>query len=704
MLQYKAEQIRAFAKYYNIADEFIDAWGNKTEIPASAQLSVLRALGVDAHLDTMEPHDVSELPETHPGVLVVQQQLPIQFRLTLPSELSTARWILTTEDGTSSTGELTLTQPKKITIGKQKFVQYVCTLQPITQSGYHELGVDVGVGEQSLKITLIVTPSRCFHPHPQAKIWGISTQLYSLRRENDQGIGDFTALQMLIHEAAAKGADYIGINPIHLNYRFEHDVSPYSPSSRKQLNWIYLDITRVPGAQNLELSAIESKPEVDYIAVYEAKKSNLYQAFLQFEVRPPEEQVKKAFDAYLKHEGEHLHQASIFEALVEHFFDTGHDYVGWQSFPEEYQQVDAEAVITFAKQNAKRVRFFQFLQWQTEEQLSACHEFAKQVGMKVGLYQDLAVGCHRGGFDTWSNPACYLMTASAGAPPDLMNLKGQNWGLPPFHPMTLKQQGYAPFIQLLRKSMRHAGALRIDHVLGLLRIWCVPEAESAAEGAYLHYPIDDLFGIIALESHRYQCQIIGEDLGVVPDQMREKMKQYGLLSYRVFFFEKQDETYIPPQEYPQNSMAVLATHDLPTIAGFWSGEDLIQRKSIGLFPTEDVYQAQLQQRYQEKIQLQTMLELPQGSDAFSKVVNCALHQHLATCRSHMVTVQLEDLVGQTKAVNIPGTWKEYPNWRLRMTKTVSEIFQETSVHQLTTAVQQTRLSVQHSLMKEPNYE
>jgi 4-alpha-glucanotransferase len=298
--------------------------------------------------------------------------------------------------------------------------------------------------------------------------------------------------------------------------------------------------------------------------------------------------------------------------------------------------------------------------------------------MEIGLYRDLAVGCDRSGAETWANPKAFLGGAHVGAPPDIFNPAGQDWGLPPFHPNALREEGYGSFVELIRANMRHAGGLRIDHVMGLQHLYCIPEGCSPAEGAYVGYPIDDLLGILALESQRHRCLVVGEDLGTVPEGFREKMGAANILSYRVLFFEQDWDHggFVAPQNYPRNALAVAGSHDLPTLLGWWEGRDIDQKERLGLYPTNEA-RSQRQRREQDRESILRAFRsegLLNGNEHISpEQFAIAAHEFLARSGSALVLPQLDDLLGEADQVNVPATSFENPNWRRRYQLALEEI-------------------------------
>ena len=321
---------------------------------------------------------------------------------------------------------------------------------------------------------------------------------------------------------------------------------------------------------------------------------------------------------------------------------------------------------SYAEAHAERVEFYEYLQWQAELQLEAVGRRSMELGLGVGLYQDLAVSVDRGGAEAWANQDLYAIAASVGAPPDDFNLHGQDWGLPPLAPERLRAAAYAPFIATLRANMRHAGALRIDHVMALARLYWVPQGAAPREGAYVHYPFEDLVGIVALESHRNRCMVIGEDLGTVPDEVRATLTRVGILSYRVLLFERQQSgDFKPPAEYPADSLVTATTHDLPTLAGYWEGRDLALRRELGLYPSEEVRQAQVGARAQDRARLLRALEreglLPEGASVdpaslpqMTRALMLKIHAFLARSRARVLVVQPEDVLQLREQVNLPA--------------------------------------------------
>jgi 4-alpha-glucanotransferase len=391
---------------------------------------------------------------------------------------------------------------------------------------------------------------------------------------------------------------------------------------------------------------------------------------------------------------------ATFDALDAHFRKQGPQYWGWPSWPAEYTSPLSPAVQRFASEHVEEVEFFLYLQWIAEEQLASVQTLARERGMTIGIYGDVAVGVNPGGSETWANRRLYLQGVSIGAPPDALAHKGQDWGIPPQDPSELRDQAYVPFITLLRNNMRAVGALRLDHVMALCRLWWVPRGFSASDGVYVRYPLQDLMRILALESVRNRCLIVGEDLGTVPDEMRAAMEHFHTYHYNVLLFEKTpDGAFKSPDRYLTRSLASVTTHDLPPIKSWWEGLDIELRIRLGLYPSEAVRDQEIEQRKHDRRALMAALvskglwhlaphaPLPDFSHALMR----AIHVYLGYSSARLAVVQLEDLIGMTDPVNVPGTDKEHANWQRKLMKNVDDIFRDPEVIEALQAIGKARL-------------
>lgn len=710
--------------FCGIETEFNDAWGKPTRVSETQQLELLKAQGFDIEDDDTvrlqllaRQLDFWQQPLQQVSVQRLGEPLQVSLQVALEQANTVIALQLTCEDGQHYTCDLTpvdgeLTQV--IVLDEVEYHQYLHELPWQLPAGYHQLAIAGSAQQQRL----IITPGHCFQPEQftRHKQWGIALQLYALRSERNWGIGDFTDLSHTLSYLASVGADFIGLNPIHALYpAMPESASPYSPSSRRWLNISYIDVEAMPGFANCsrtkalveapgfvsQISEQRSKDYVDYSGVMQLKlpaMKSLYQWFSEQKSTTAKD-INKAFKQFKLQGGDSLQQLALYDALHAHLYQQNSDYWGWPNWPEQYRDPESDAVMQFSKQHSAELDFYCYLQFIAQQQLAQAQQVAKNVGMLLGLYRDLAVGVSEASTEIWSNPQLYCRQACVGAPPDPLGPAGQNWGLPPMYPYQLYKQAYQPIIDLLRANMQYAGALRIDHVMALLRLWWVPKsAATAAGGAYVYYPIMDLLGILALESQRNQAVVIGEDLGTVPDGIRELLSDYGVYSYRVFFFETAaDGGYISPQHYPQQAMATLTTHDLPTLIGFWHCDDLRLGKELGLYQDE----AQLKQLYAERhANKQRILDslhghriggdsvlphdYPRSSEhlGMDKTLNYALQRHLAATPSQLLCLQLEDALEMTQPVNVPGTSSEYPNWRRKLSQSLEQWSQREDIRQL----------------------
>ena len=569
---------------------------------------------------------------------------------------------------------------------------------PQLACGYYTLSAESG--GKSCFVRLIVAPESVYQPKLLAnggRMNGLTMHLYSLRSERNWGIGDFTDLLNLMKYAAEKKLDFVGINPLHALFTSKPAfASPYSPSSREWLNPIYLDIEKVGAFTYNEqlknwlaqpkirqrIAALRITETVTYTAVWACKRDALHMAFNAFEQDTCEaaENERAAFEAFVLEKGKALQGFGLFEALDQYYSRPGQ--VGWQSWPSEFHQPDGEAVEKFARNHEREIRFYMWLQWLCAEQLREVNQAAAEYGVKLGIYGDLAVGVARGSADTWLNRQDYCMDLSVGAPPDPLGPTGQNWDLPPLNPLMLKHTGYEKFAHLLRENMRLYGVLRIDHVMALCRLWWVLNGKTADFGAYVHYDAEVMFAILALESRRNRCVIIGEDLGTVPDEARHLLNRYQVFSYKVMYFSKGWNGFQLPEEYPEQAITVISTHDVAPLAGYWTGKDLDTMFKLGTLPDAAAFQTALDEREHDKADLLDKLketgclgadvQMPAKAD---ETLLAALHKYGALSRSKLYAVQLENLLGVIDNLNVPGVTEGYPNWAQKMPVSLEDFLQ-----------------------------
>ncbi len=497
--------------------------------------------------------------------------------------------------------------------------------------------------------------------------WLLAVQLYGVRSSRNWGMGDFTDLEGLIELAAGLGAGGVGLNPLHALFDDRPaDCSPYSPNSRLFLNALYVDVEKLPefspSAFSDSTDAIARLREgniVDYVAVAELKWRALRLAFAAFKANPkPERQA--AFARFRAERGPLLWRFACFEVLRHKF------KLPWWEWLERWQHPDdTECAKLRAGPDAAEIEFVEFVQWAADQQLRACQVLATRLGMKVGLYLDVAVGVQSDGFDAWNEQVAISRHLAVGAPPDALNTAGQNWGLAGFNAAGLEVQSFEPFRDMLAASMRHAGAIRLDHVLGLKRLYLVPHGFAARDGVYVRMPFDALLAVTAQESAANRCVVIGEDLGTVPEGFREQMADWGIWSYLVMMFERDHHgSFQGVDHYSPNALVTFNTHDLPTFAGWRTGSDLELKRSLGIDPGE----SDDARRHAIAMLLNVLRHHSIDNDHVYAIV-----KFLARTKSRLLAISLEDLLDVTDQPNIPGTVNEHPNWRQRLPVAVDEI-------------------------------
>jgi len=696
------DHLHTRAEQAGLARRYSGFWGAEVEVPDATLQAALHAMGADEH----PAESTSLLPPVH--VVDEGQATTVALLRSAP----TTAWTLEDEHGQQWQGTV---------------AAHAITLPASLPAGYYRLWLDT---QPTHDCTVVVAPARCWVPDALAnegkegqRWWGPCVQLYALRSARNWGMGDLGDLRALVEVMAGLGADFVGLNPLHTLFAQRPEVaSPYSPSSRETLNPLYIAIEDVPEyaegnavrtlvqsvAFQRRLAAQRSAEMVDYAGVAAAKHEALALLWQHFSHEHLAHGTARAaeFHRFVQSQGEGLRLHALFEALQAHFVAADPAVWGWPAWPEAWRDPEAPAVQQFAQAHAEQLQYHCWLQWLAESQLQAAQAHAKALGMGLGLYRDLAVGVNEGGADTWRQRSAYALGMYVGAPPDPLNALGQNWGLPPLNPLRLRPLRFAPFIDTLRANMRHAGALRLDHVMGLMRLfWLPPHDVGGGEGTYAAYPLDALLGILALESVRHRCMVIGEDLGNVAPAMRSAMQSRALLSYRPLFFERDAATqgFAPPATWPAQALAVASTHDLPTLRGFWQGEDLAVQTRLQLFPSEAARAAELQTRTQDRLRLSAALEreglapegmsaaLDQLPDDMDAPLVDAVYRYLARTPCWLLGVQLEDVCGQLLQVNVPGTTEDrFPNWRRKTTLPVDAMATDARLLAFALALRQER--------------
>jgi 4-alpha-glucanotransferase len=513
---------------------------------------------------------------------------------------------------------------------------------------------------------LIVAPPRAFSGDFD-RGWLLAAQLYGVRSVRNWGIGDFTDLEGLIELARGLGADGVGLNPLHALFDDRPaDCSPYSPNSRLFLNPLYIDVERIPEFQpgafdesSDTLARLRASAIVDYVAVAELKWRALRFAFDAFKTNPAGER-QQDFEKFRAERAPLLSRFACFE-MLRHKFNRP-----WWEWPKQWRQ-PGEATCAYLREgpDSAEIEFVEFLQWTADRQLQSCQDRARRLGMKVGLYLDVAVGVQSDGFDAWNEQSAISRHLGVGAPPDPLNLAGQSWGLAGFNAAGLEIQSFEPYREMLRASMRYAGAIRLDHVLGLKRLYLVPHGFAADNGVYVQMPFEALLAATAQESMKHRCVVIGEDLGTVPEGFREKMADWGIWSYQVMMFERDDDgRFRGTDHYASNALVTFNTHDLSSYAGWRSFSDLKLKRSLGIDPGESDDARWL---------ALTMLTDVLRHHDIDRHDLYAVAGFLARTRSRLLAISLEDLLEVIDQPNIPGTVNEHPNWRQRLPLALGEI-------------------------------
>ena len=621
----------------------------------------------------------------------------VRVELNIPAPFAgSLHWTMNAENGGRRDGDVALADCPEISRGdsdgssfSRRWFELPLDLPP----GYHEL--QLTAAEHTAGISLIVSPAVAYEPPSIVagrRLWGVAIQLYALRSRDNWGIGDFGDLQHLIRWLAPHQASFIGLNPLHaLAPADPSRSSPYSPSSRLFLNVLYIAVTGVPeygdcseamtrvGEPQFQsrLRELRLAPLVQYEGVAAAKLEILELLFIDFSKRHIALGTKRAtlFHEFVTRGGASLQSHARFDALDRHFRSTLHTSSGWLSWPEEFRDPGGAAVREFAAQHAEDISFYAYLQWLAHEQLQSAKDLGSALRMELGLYGDCAVGPHPSGSETWADRSGYCMGAEVGAPPDPLAPKGQGWGIPPPNPTLMESRGLSNFIQRMRTNARAYGALRLDHVMSLYRLWWMTAGHSPTQGAYVHYPLPALLAVVALESVRNACLLVGEDLGNVPDAIRRAIPEYGLYECKVLLFEKSGDGRLRrPHEFVRRALGTVTTHDTPTLRGFWENQDIELRRRLELYADPDSYHAAGRERERDKGELLAALEEQRlepihpasAQEPYTPDLAHALHLYLARSNSALIALQLDDLLGMADPVNVPGTDREYPNWQRKL--------------------------------------
>jgi 4-alpha-glucanotransferase len=701
------------ASVCGIEPGFWDIWGHYHETTAEAKRALLQALGMDASGPAQLEHALAQRTRASwerlvaPSV-VAGESAAVELPLQIPAEClgDSARVTVTREDGQIAEFQLNLwdlPQTGSIEMEGRTWVRKQARLPVSLPLGYHRIAVRVGTASASTRY--IVTPERAWSdPHlgRQGRAAGVAVSLYGVRSNRNWGCGDFRDLLDVVDWVAEEvEAGFVALNPLHaIHNRRPFNTSPYLPNCSFYQNFLYLDVEGIEDfAGNRRALDLRSSPEVEReirelrgapFVEYERVSALklrflklLFAGFLHSQWRKATPRARE-FQAFLDREGELLEKFAIYSALDEHLRRSVPDLWLWTDWPEPYRDPASGATRAFSRKHWRQVLFHQYLQWQIDVQLRRAQQRARDRRMAIGLYHDLALATDRFGSDLWAHRPFYVAGCRVGSPPDDFSPKGQDWSFPPPNAEKHREDGFRLFAESIRKNCRHGGALRIDHVMRLFRLYWIPDSFDATQGAYVRECSEDFVRVLALESVRNQVVVIGEDLGTVEPAVRETLARFGILSYRLFYFEKDaNGEFRHYDEYPVQALVSSTTHDLPTLAGYWVCADIHARRTAGAID-EAAFQAQIAQRAVDKQKMLNVLfaqnlmppNLPREAAAYPELIgdlHNAVVGFLALTPSQLLAINQEDLTKELAQQNLPGTTWQYPNWGRKMRFTVEEL-------------------------------
>ena len=729
------ELIRELSVLCGIVPEYWDIFGVRHEAPIETKKAILQSMG----LRIATPEDLQaeiEKKRNRPWNIFIEPvkvlsftEQPLVITVYVPLREGDEESIVfncTLEDEQGRTDTFTFTHDF-VEIADRRTIDGIHHLKinfPLNISkeiGYYTLDLLYMSSRFGISGTsrVVITPDVCYLPaemtntyadaaatagHPERdRTWGPCINLYGLRSDKNWGVGDFTDLRRVTEWTADLGGGFVGINPLHaIPNKRPFGISPYSPVTRLFRNFIYLDVSAVPDVAESstaleliesedfqgQLKALRNSVLVDYRKTALLKRNILQLAFDSFD----ETHLGKAsprgeeFRRYIRREGQLLEDFALFTAMQENF-GAG----SWHRWPEEYRDFRGPEVIAFRNGHDREILFHQYVQWLLDLQHAEVGDTVRQQAMPVGLYQDLAVGSAGDGFDAWIGGDVMAPAMDVGAPPDDFNPGGQNWGFPPLDPEKMRRSGYEVLVRTIRKNMQHAGALRIDHALGMFRLFWIPQGAKPERGAYVHYPTEDILRIIALESVRNKTIVIAEDLGTVGNDVRETLLRYRMLSYKLLYFEKNypDQSFKVPERYADLALCAVTTHDLPTLYGYWAGRDIEEKTRLDLYPNEELRQRQIQERDSDKVHLLEALksqgllpdDFPSDPTTLGMMIPSlclTIYEYLSLSPCKLLAVSLDDIIGTIDQQNMPGTVDSYPNWLRKTPVTLERIMSNRS--------------------------
>ncbi len=664
------------ARRYGVATEFQDWTGRHVDVPEATLVAVLAALGVraateDERAAALAEHDREHWARSLPPTIVARADSEASFWVHVTHGEPVGLWIRL-EDGSVRAGLRQLeNHTPPYDLGERLVGEATFELPADLPLGYHRLYLQAGSSESST--SLIVVPATLELPQRLGakRVWGLATQLYSVQSERSWGVGDLTDLtDLAVWSSANHDAGYILVNPMHAAAPVAPmEPSPYLPTSRRYVNPLYLRPEAIPEfaevgrrsrirRRRLELQADSRRSDlIDRDAAWEAKRDVLETVYRV--ERSAGRQL--AYEAYRVREGRSLDDFAIWCALAERH---GPD---WHRWPKKYSRPSSAAVAGFAAKHADTVDFHRWLQWQLDDQLATAQSTALRAGMELGIMHDLAVGVDPNGADAWAMQDVLALGVTAGAPPDEFNQLGQDWSQPPWRPDQLVNKGYEPFRAMVNAILRHASGIRVDHIIGLFRLWWIPKGAAPTEGTYVRYDHEAMIGILALEAHRAEAVVVGEDLGTVEPWVRDYLARRGLLGTSILWFELDrdgDGGPLPAQRWREYCLSSVTTHDLPPTAGYLAGEHVRLRAELGLL-TRPVEEELADDRTEQSAwvdELRRVGLLGEKPGVDDTVL--ALYRYLGRTPSRLLGLSLADAVGEMRTQNQPGTTNEYPNWRV----------------------------------------
>lgn len=667
--------LRALAERLGVLPEYRESGTNARRITSDdTRETLVRAMGFDAETEATAADALSAIERQTAERLIP----PVRVLAEAKAASATLR-VRTAGPSDWRVEVLGESIERQVTEGRSRSASFVASLPRNLTAGYYDVTVAVSGsgGERTSHQRLIVAPQRCFTVEEaigDRRAFGICANLYTLRSAGNDGVGTFTDLGELVRWSAKRGAAFVGVNPLHATRNCGHEISPYSPISRVFRNDIYLDIHAVPELEHCDEARriMESDEYLRAVSAARASDAVRYQRIAQLR-RPILRALHRVF---LEEQGD---GASPRARGYRKFIDSGgQSLTAFATFLAD-ETNDGEAV-------AEEIDFYRYVQFELDRQLRVVADTARESGMPLGLYTDLAVASGGGGFDAWAYPTMFAKGVDLGAPPDAFSDDGQNWGMPPIVPFRLREDGYRYFVELVRSAMSHAGALRIDHAMGLLRQFWIPTGRSGKEGAYVRFPADELFAILAVESRRHGTVVIGEDLGTVPRGFASLLSRWGILSYRVMYFQRNRRgRYLPASRYSKRALVTSSTHDHPPLECFWQGHDLDLRRGVDQIPTDAAYATAVAERVKEKQWLTDRLrrEGVVNHDAAldTPAGRCrAVNAFISKTDAPLVGIMLDDLAGETEPVNVPGVpCERFAAWTRKMSRPVEELMEAESV-------------------------